>query len=139
MEIMLVVGIIGLIMAASVPSLYQLLHREGFRKTVSDIQEICEKARRDAIIGGQPVALVLYPLDRRCQLGGENVEFGNDVTVEMLDVNLSECKDEPEVSVMFFPGGTSDELTIFLRSDKGERRRISLEITTALPIVEAIQ
>lgn len=139
LEIMLVVGIIGLVVAASVPSLYQLLHREGFRKTVADIQDICKKARANAILQGTTTSVEFHPLEGRCNLGETVVAFGQTATLEMLDVNLRECKDLDQVRVSFFPAGTSDEMTIFLRSFDNERRRISLEITTGLPVVEVVE
>ena len=50
------------------------------------------------------------------------------------DVNMQECKDFDTVKVRFFPNGTCDEMTLILRSKNNEWRRITLEITTALPI-----
>ncbi len=38
----------------------------------------------------------------------------------------------------FFPNGTCDELTLVLRSDRNEYRKISLEVTTALARVETL-
>ncbi len=53
----------------------------------------------------------------------------------MLDVNLSEYKDQETARVRFYPNGTCDEMTLILRSDKGEQRGIVLEITTGLATV----
>jgi hypothetical protein len=59
----------------------------------------------------------------------------NHLTLEMLDVNLTEYKDAEQAQARFFPNGTCDELTIILSSDQNEWYKISLEITTALATV----
>jgi hypothetical protein len=64
-------------------------------------------------------------------------QFSEAIFIEMLDVNLTEHKDDEEVRVRFYPNGTCDELTLILRSDKNEWRKISLEVTTALASVES--
>ena len=58
--------------------------------------------------------------------------FGEDLVIEMLDVNLVECREFDSAEVRFFPNGTCDELTIILRSNKGEWRKISTELTTGI-------
>jgi prepilin-type N-terminal cleavage/methylation domain-containing protein len=150
-EIMVVVGIMLLILSMSVPSLYRLLHREGFSKTVADMVDLCSTARAHAILQGVTTEIVFHPQDRRCELGagvtrgttqsgapGSSsvaVSFGDDVAIDMLDVNLFEYKDAAVARVRFFPDGTSEEMTLILRSDRNEQRGISLEITTGLASV----
>ena len=56
----------------------------------------------------------------------------------MLDVNLSEYKDASEARVRFFPDGTSDEMTLIIHS-VDQYRKMTLEVTTGLVSVEAIQ
>jgi prepilin-type N-terminal cleavage/methylation domain-containing protein len=141
-EIMIVVGIMGFILAAGVPTMYRLMHREGFRKTVSEIVEVCNSARSQAILQSTPIDVMFYPQDGRCEVAGASGPSGGlvratridrDTTfIEMLDVNLTEYKDAESARVRFYPNGTCDELTLVLRSDKGEWRKISLEITTGL-------
>ncbi len=41
--------------------------------------------------------------------------------------------------VNFYPNGTCDELTIILRSDQNEWRKLSLEVTTALSTVGPVK
>jgi hypothetical protein len=53
----------------------------------------------------------------------------------MLDVNLSEYRESDFVRVRFFPNGTSDEMTLILRSSQNEQRGITLEVTTGLASV----
>jgi type II secretion system protein H len=142
-EIMVVVAIMAIILAASLPSLYGFFHKEGLRKTTSEIVETCQSARAAAILSGSPTELVFHPRDGTCETANASGGYGSwahsakfeDCNVEMLDVNLQECKDFDTVKVRFFPNGTCDEMTLVLRSNNDEWRKISLEITTALPTV----
>jgi len=161
-EIMVVVAIMGLILAAGIPSIYRIWKKEGMRQTVSDVVEVCSNARAQAILRGFPTEVVFHPLERRFEIGGgssvaaspevEYVEkpppppgsgqagrFSDDVGIEMLDVNLSEYRESEFVRVRFFPNGTSDEMTLILRSSKNEWRKISLEVTTGLASVEDVR
>jgi prepilin-type N-terminal cleavage/methylation domain-containing protein len=141
-EIMVVVAIIALIVGAGIPSLYGVFHKEGLRKTTSDIMETCESARAQAILNASITELIFHPKEGTCETAvSGNAGHGTwahsaklqDCYVEMLDVNLQECKDFDTVKVRFFPNGTCDEMTLVLRSKNNEWRKISLEITTALP------
>jgi prepilin-type N-terminal cleavage/methylation domain-containing protein len=152
-EIMVVVGIIGLIMGMGAPTLYRMLRREGFGAMVTDVVELCNAARAQAILQGTVMELVFHPQERRCELGAGVTEgmarsgapgrsvavvhFGDHVRIRMLDVNLIEYKDAARVGVRFFPNGTCDEMTLILESDRNELRKISLEITTALASVDS--
>ncbi len=148
MELMVVVGIIGFIMAMGAPTLYHIFHHEGFGKTVEDTMELCSTARAQAILQGAPASIVFYPRQRRCELAGTapagaprnspaKVQFGDNVNIKMLDVNLQEYRDADSVRVRFFPNGTCDEMTLILLSDKNEWRNISLEITTGLASLDS--
>jgi prepilin-type N-terminal cleavage/methylation domain-containing protein len=142
-EIMVVVAIIGIIAAAGVPTLYKMLHKEGFRKTLSDVLEVCQAARSQAIIEGKTMVVEFRPQDRTCILTGagdtgglsHSAHIDDSVVIEMLDVNLREYRNEDVARVRFRPNGTSDEMTLILQSDKGEQRGIRLEITTAIASV----
>lgn len=65
--------------------------------------------------------------------------LGEDVTIELLDVNFTEFKDAAEARVRFHPNGTSDEFTIVLRIGPTAWRKVSLEIVTGLPMIEVIR
>jgi prepilin-type N-terminal cleavage/methylation domain-containing protein len=152
-EIMVVVGIIGLVMGMGVPSLYQLFRKDGFRKAVSDVVEVCNSARARAILQQAPAEVVFYLTERRCEVAGGtggverpsrltpgsgvSARFPDDIVIEMLDVNLREYKNAEEAHVRFYPNGTSDEMTLILRSNQNEWRKISLEVTTGLVSVES--
>lgn len=159
-EILVVVGIIGVIMTIAIPSIYQTLHQDSMRKAVSDVMEACSHARAQAILNGVNMALRIHPRDREFQVvtlsGGTKKEAGdpepdeghasgsavfsvrlsNRIMIEMVDVNFIEYKDEDEALVHFYPNGTSDEFTMVLLNDQNEARKISLEVVTALADVE---
>ena len=69
-EIMIVVGIIGLVAAMGLPSITKALQKEGMRKAVSDVQDVFFSAREQAILNNQKVAVVFYPRDRRFGVEG---------------------------------------------------------------------
>jgi hypothetical protein len=47
--------------------------------------------------------------------------FSEPVSIEMLDVDLTEYKDADEVKVWFYPNGVCDELTLILLDPTVER------------------
>jgi prepilin-type N-terminal cleavage/methylation domain-containing protein len=159
-EIMVVVAIMGLILATGIPSIYHIWKKEGMRQAVGDVVEVLSNARAQAILRGSPTEVVFHPLDRRFEIGGGTVsvapspeveaenfarppapgsgqagQFSADINIEMLDVNLLEYRESEFVRVRFFPNGTSDEMTLILRSSKNEQRGVSLEVTTGLASV----
>jgi prepilin-type N-terminal cleavage/methylation domain-containing protein len=64
-EIMIVVAIIGLVAAMGLPSMIMALHKEGLRKAVSDLQDVCSEARAQAIFSNQKMAVVFDQAERR--------------------------------------------------------------------------
>lgn len=157
-EIMLVCALIAIIATTAIPNIYQLTKKEGLRRAVSDLKDVCANARAQAIFSGKEVSVVFYPPQRNFGISGGAAAsadpatgetkpipgpmvgtgttgiFPEDVALEMLDVNLSEYKDSEWTRVRFYPNGTSDEMTIVFRSQEGEFRKITLEPTTGLLI-----
>jgi prepilin-type N-terminal cleavage/methylation domain-containing protein len=157
-EIMIVVAIIGLVAATALPPLFQLSKKEGMRRAVSDLIEVCSNARAQAILRGTAVDVIFHPLDRRFEVSdaasppapdpgagsskpeappprpgsGMSGVIPDDITLEMLDVNLLEYNQSEWTRARFYPNGTSDEMTVIFHSDKDEYRRITLEPTTGL-------
>lgn len=160
-EIMVVVAIMGVILTIGIPSIYHMTKKEGMRRAVSEVWEVCNNARAQAIFRGSPVEVVFYPTERRFAIGGGSTpqpqdgpdfveqkpapqsgsgmagQFPEDIIIEMLDINLLEYRDSEMARVRFFPNGTSDELTLILRSSKNEWRMISLEVTTGRMSIES--
>jgi len=155
-EIMIVVALIGLISATAIPSIYQLSKKTGLRRAISDLRDVCDNARRQAIFTGKEVTVMFYPIDRRFGISGGAAPTADpgtgetkpafeiipgteatgiipdDIGLEMLDVNQSEYKDSDWTRVRFYPNGTCDELTIVYRTESNEYRKLMLEPTTGL-------
>jgi len=58
------------------------------------------------------------------------------IQIEGIRLNFLDYTEDEIVRVRFYPNGTCDEFSLFLVSDRGERRQIFLEVVTALPDVE---
>lgn len=156
-ELMVVVAIMAIVMTMSIPLMYKSTHREALNKAVRDVVEVCSQARATAILQGRMTELVWHPRAMRCEVsggarartdeepsfgGGENpappansglaAQISDKLTIEMLDVNLTEYKDAEYARVRFYPNGTSDEFTLILHSERGDWIKIWLEITTGV-------
>ena len=164
-EIMIVVAIMGIMLAMGVPSILKAIRREGMRKAVNDVVEVCSRARARAILGGKETEVIFHPLEKRFEVGASGTstiangdqaapvaeqpsrnlpsptsgQIPDDITIEMLDVNLLEYNRSESVRVRFFPNGTSDEMTMILSSPKSEWYKITLEVTTGLADAKPIR
>src|SRR5213596_4165867 len=58
-EIMMVVGILGMVLAMGMPAFVQSIRRDPLRQAVKDIEDACSKAREAAILRGVPAELVI--------------------------------------------------------------------------------
>jgi len=163
-ELMLVVAILGIVMTMGLPSIYQIHKKEDMRKAVADIIEVCSNARAQAILRGTTIILHIRPQEGRFDVNtaptpasaaggngdaaapqpaptpraGLSCQVSDRLIFEMVDVNFIEHKDDEEARVRFFSDGTCDEMTVILRSVKGEYRKISLEISTGLASVDTV-
>jgi len=155
-EIMVVVGIMGLILVMGVPLIYRVWHKEPMRQAISGVVEVLSNARARAIMQGKDVAVMFHPRDHSLEVeggggggsdsgmvtvglspgagGGTSAKLPDEVQIEMLDVNLTEYKDADVARVVFTPRGTCDEMTLIMRGPNWWRK-ISLEITTGLASV----
>ena len=148
-EVMIVVAIMGLIAAMGVPSILQTFRKDGMRKAVSDVMDVCGEARTRAILQNQTTAIVFYPPERRFEVeggaGGKNASSGrvtsstlpDGVEIAMLDINLQDYGASKSARVFFYPDGTSDEMTLVLLS-QGDRRKVTLEFSTGLATVSDV-
>lgn len=143
-EIMIVVGIIGLIAAMGMPAIVKALQKEGMRKALSDISDVCSAARAKAIFSQHPVAVIFHPADRTFTSEGGSPGYGSTyvtsstlpdgVEIAMLDINQQDFGASEWGRVWFNPNGTSDEMTLVLH-DKTDWRKITLEFSTAFTSV----
>jgi prepilin-type N-terminal cleavage/methylation domain-containing protein len=165
-EIMIVVGIMGIVMTMSMPMVYKLWHKAPMIKAVRDVSEVLSRARAQAIMQNSVAQVTFHPRERTMEVSGAagpslpspsqsqyddlgaiaatpppaphsglSATIDSSISIEMLDVNLTEYKDADIARARFFPNGTCDELTIILHSDQGEWYKIALEITTGLATV----
>src|SRR5262249_1799383 len=154
LELMMVVAIIGLIAATSVPAILSIVHEGPLRKAVNDVVEICNRSRAQAILNNETVTVTFHPQTKEISTSAAanaaqpstrvgvkpvtSTTLETGVEIAMLDINLGDYGASDSALVRFFPNGTSDELTLILVSG-GEYRKITLEPTTALPSVESVK
>jgi prepilin-type N-terminal cleavage/methylation domain-containing protein len=154
LELMVVVAIIGLVAAMSVPAILTMRHEAPMRKTVNDIMEMCSRARAGAVMKNTTATIIFHPVARSAELvnGDSNialstrlgkpgvtaVQFDPSVTVEGLGINLKDWTLADSAPVNFYQNGTSDEMTLILASH-GEREEITLELTTGLADVQPLR
>jgi prepilin-type N-terminal cleavage/methylation domain-containing protein len=158
-EIMLVVGLMALIAATAVPNIYQLTKKEGLRRAVSDLRDVCSTARERAIFSGQEVSVVFYPGERLFAVssgGGTEFDpvtgetkaepmvkpgsgttgiFPEDVNVDMLDINQHSALEYDWARVRFYPNGTCEELVINLSSRDNPGLWLKLDPATSILII----
>jgi Tfp pilus assembly protein FimT len=156
---MIVVGIMGIVLAMSVPIVYKVWHKTPMREAVKDIVEVCSHARARAIMQGVTTEVVIHPKENRLGLAGAasparaaneageavapstpaasgsglSAQLSDRIIIETLDVNMSgiEFNDAEQVKIRFYPNGISDEMRMILFDGK-DRMGIELEITTGL-------
>jgi prepilin-type N-terminal cleavage/methylation domain-containing protein len=146
-EIMVVVAIMGMLAAVGLPSLTKALQREGMRKAVSEIIDVCASARAKAILQNQTVAVTFHPDEKSFAVEGggpgkgatyvSSSKLPDGVDFMMLDINLQDCVQLEGARARFFPNGTSDEMTIVLR-DRAEWKKITLEFATGIANVSQV-
>jgi prepilin-type N-terminal cleavage/methylation domain-containing protein len=153
-ELMMVVGIIGLISAMSVPAILSVMRQGPLRKAVNDTVDICIHARAQAILSGKMTEVTFHPLTREVSFSGgsassappgrngqksvDSTQYDSSVAVEMLFINLRDFGASQVAYVRFFPNGTCDEMTLVLHSGD-QWRKITLEPTTALTSVGSVR
>ncbi|MFN7141011.1 MAG: Tfp pilus assembly protein FimT/FimU [Limisphaerales bacterium] len=139
-EILIVVGILGIIAAIGIPSFARTLQKEGMRRAVSDFVEACSDARATAILKQETTTLTIRPFEHTFSSPNKTFSFPDTVQIEFMGANFSLTDMEAEeTKVRFFPNGTSDEFAIVLRSHDMQTVKITLELVTALADVEQVR
>ena len=156
---MIVVAIMGIVMAMSVPLVYKVWRKAPMREAVKDIVEVCSHARARAIMQGAITEVIIHPKENRLEFSGASsapanantasgdlppstpvasasglsAQLPEGIIMETLDINMSgvEFNDYDQVRVHFYPNGVSDEMRMIL-FDGRNRMGIELEITTGL-------
>ncbi|MBI3191776.1 MAG: hypothetical protein HYZ36_03845, partial [Pedosphaera parvula] len=131
-EIMIVVGMIAIIMAWGLPSFVNSMRKNSMRQAVSDLMEGLSHARARAILSGVPAEFVIGADGGQLSVqsaagaagqadsaGGRSnfsAHLGEDIAIDMLDVNFHDQMQADEARVRFYPNGTCDEFTIVIHS-----------------------
>jgi prepilin-type N-terminal cleavage/methylation domain-containing protein len=161
MEIMIVVGIMGIALTMGVPLVWKVWHKAPMNKAISEMVELCSTARARAILQGVQTQLVLHgnggitieggagsapatvtgvlsPGMPASSSGGPttSTHLPDGVAIFKFLVGGVDCMQLESARVRFFPNGTCDDFVMQLVSDRAERVEISLEVTTSLASVE---
>jgi prepilin-type N-terminal cleavage/methylation domain-containing protein len=72
-EIMIVVGIMGVVLTMGVPIVYKAWHKAPMSQAVSDVVEVCSHARALAILQGRQVDVIFHPREGRFEVGSSPV------------------------------------------------------------------
>src|SRR5438093_291845 len=67
-ELMVVVSIMLIVVGMSAPPMVRMLKKEGMRKAVSDVVEVCSNARAQAILQGVTTEVVFFPKEGRLEI-----------------------------------------------------------------------
>ena len=81
-------------------------------------------------------------VDRRASGGGAifSAKLSDHIIIEFIGVNLvPDLHELHEVTALFYPNGTCDELVVLIRSDKGEVRKLTTDVVTGIADVEVIR
>jgi prepilin-type N-terminal cleavage/methylation domain-containing protein len=165
-EIMIVVGIIAIIMAISIPSIYQQVHQDSIRKAVQDVTEACFEARSQAIMSGHTAELSIKlnaPRTITVTLTGQTSEgyvggddgggtssggggtvfsrrFSDHLTgIEAETFKAADRELDNEMICKFYANGTCDPMRVLLRADTGEGRIITTDAITGVADVEVMK
>jgi prepilin-type N-terminal cleavage/methylation domain-containing protein len=145
LEVMLVVGIMGIVLAMGLPSIVRALQREPLQQAVNDVVEALNHARARAILQGSTAEMILdaeghvgVALRPRPRSPGPNntasdpaehtaervfqAVLGRDVRISFIGVNLVDLQEATEVRVRFHPNGTADDFTLVLEDGTGARK-----------------
>lgn len=146
-EIMVVVAIIGLIAAMGVPAMIKSLQKDGMRKALSDVQDVCFSARQQAIVSGHKTSVLFIPQKGEFSAEGTGgmARYGKvtsatlpaGISFAMLDIFRQDFGGSEWARVFFYPDGTCDE-TIIVLVGRGESEKITLDYSTGMPVVSSV-
>jgi prepilin-type N-terminal cleavage/methylation domain-containing protein len=152
-ELMVVVGIMGIILGIAIPGVYRHLHPNPLQKAVDDVREACKAARELAVLRTTTTVLSIDLKSKTLSVGaapaaprqsaagsfeelslessrpvetfhsGSGFQISDKVTIEGLGINGLDFTDDEHAEVRFYPKGTSDEFSIVLLDTQNGDRR----------------
>jgi prepilin-type N-terminal cleavage/methylation domain-containing protein len=156
-ELMVVIGIMGIILTISIPGIYRFMHPNAMQKAVDEMREACRDAREMAVMRSTTTVLAIDlknktfsvqgasaprpenpPLDEmspqppptfQASGVGKTYHIAESVQIEGLGINGLDWTDDEHAEVRFYPKGTSEEFSIVFRSG-GDLRNIWLDAIT---------
>ena len=162
-EIMVVVAVMGLLMAISIPAFRNIMKKAPLEQGISDVETLCRQARAEAILKQQAMDVVFNEAEEIVALTtAARVVAGPDPVTELMIKTIEETRlivqvtlevdlqiiapeaDEftlDEVRIRFYPNGTSETLALSV-GDGGEAYLLTLDPvtgrTTVGPYDEAV-
>lgn len=155
-EIMIAVSIMAIIMTVGIPLAWRALQKNDLARAVHDTMEGLKIARDRAILQGVPYEFVVRedgqlnvvpatlprvegeppPAAAKSTVDSPYAAFprqlGEDVMVQLIDVNFVDHMQMPEARVRFHPNATCDEFTV-VYAYEGKQRVITVDIVTGIP------
>lgn len=155
-ELMVAIGIMAIMMTVGVPMAWRALQKDQLARAVKDTMEGLKTARDRAILQGVPYEFIVRE-DGQInvkpatlpQAAGEPPagaaksttsspyaafprQLGEDVMVQLIDVNFVDHMLAPEARVLFHPNATCDEFTV-VYAWQGKQRVVTVDIVTGVP------
>jgi prepilin-type N-terminal cleavage/methylation domain-containing protein len=164
-ELMVVIGIMGIILTIAIPGIYRQFHPNPLQKAVDDIREACKAARELAVMRTATTVLAIdlknksfsvqsasapraenpapgdmsleAPRPVEVSTSSKAFQLSDKIIIEGLGINGLDYTEDERAEVHFYPKGTSDEFSIILLSvDHHDRRNIWLDAITGYPEFE---
>lgn len=157
-ELMVVIGIMGIILTIAIPGIYRTLHPNPLQKGIDDLREACKAARELAVLGSRTTVLNIdlknksfsvqaaagpprqtttsdlsmeAPPPMETSRTASGYQFSDKIVIEGVGINGLDYTDDERVEVRFYPKGTSDQFSIVLLNiDNNDRRNVWLDSVT---------
>jgi prepilin-type N-terminal cleavage/methylation domain-containing protein len=158
-ELMVVIGIMGIILTIAIPGIYRTLHPNPLQKGIDDLREACKAARELAVLGSRTTVLNIdlknksfsvqsaagpprqtttmsdlsteAPPRVETSRTASGYQFSDKIVIEGVGINGLDYTDDERVEVHFYPKGTSDQFSIVLLNiDNNDRRNVWLDSVT---------
>ena len=147
-ELMGVIAIIGLVAAMGMPSIIHAVQKDGMRKALGDVQDVCFTARERAIFGKQKTSVLIHPQDGSFSVDGAAAGSSShgkvaastppdSIKFAMLDIFRQDYVESDWARIFFYPDGTCDE-TVMVLMGRGESKKITLDYATGTPVISDV-